>query len=115
MVALGGLVGAPARYLMDWWVQRRHDSVVPWGTVAVNATGSLLLGLLTGASSALGGELATLLGTGLCGALTTFSTFSVETTRLLVQRRPTAAVANVTVSLVAGLGLFWLGYAIARS
>ena len=72
------------RYLTDRAVQARHDTVFPWGTFTVNVTGCLILGALTGA--ALTGRrpphVQLLLGTGLCGALTTYSTFSYETLRL---------------------------------
>ncbi|GAA4945233.1 hypothetical protein GCM10023238_09270 [Streptomyces heliomycini] len=83
-VVLGAMAGAPLRYLTDRAVQSRHDSVFPWGTFTVNVTGSLVLGLLTGATAAgaAGSRLQLLLGTGLCGALTTYSTFSYETLRL---------------------------------
>lgn len=116
LVALGGALGAPLRYLADRAVQGRHDSVFPWGTFAVNAVGSLALGLLTGAVLAGGGGagVRALLGTGLCGALTTYSTFSYETLRLAERGRPLLAVANVAGSLLVGLGTAFLGLALAR-
>ncbi|MBQ0982975.1 fluoride efflux transporter CrcB [Streptomyces sp. F63] len=111
LVALGAAVGAPLRYLTDRAVQARHGSVFPWGTVAVNVAGSLLLGLLTGAlgagADADGPRL--LLATGLCGALTTYSTFSYETLRLAERGRGGLAAANVGLSLAGGLGAFALG------
>ncbi len=84
LVVAGAMVGAPLRYLTDRAVQTRHDTVFPWGTFAVNVTGCLILGVLTGAVSAgaAGSHLQLLVGTGLCGALTTYSTFSYETLRL---------------------------------
>ncbi|MFJ2297062.1 fluoride efflux transporter CrcB, partial [Streptomyces sp. NPDC087894] len=84
LVAIGGAVGAPLRYLTDRAVQARHDTVFPWGTFSVNVVGSLILGILTGAalSGTSGHTVHLLLGTGLCGALTTYSTFSYETLRL---------------------------------
>lgn len=116
LVLAGGAVGAPLRYLTDRAVQARHDSLFPWGTFAVNATGSLLLGLLTGAaaSGAVGPSVTALLGTGLCGALTTYSTFSYETLRLAERGRPWAALANVSASLSVGLGAVFAGLAAAR-
>ena len=77
LVLLGGAIGAPMRYLTDLFVQSRHDTVFPWGTLTVNVTGSLLLGGLASAVSNAGAPawLLTLVGTGFCGALTTFSTF----------------------------------------
>ncbi|MEU9453375.1 fluoride efflux transporter CrcB [Streptomyces sp. NPDC048277] len=117
LVVLGAMVGAPLRYLTDRAVQARHDSVFPWGTFAVNVTGCLILGLLTGAVSvgAAGPHLQLLLGTGLCGALTTYSTFSYETLRLTETGAGLYAAANVVASLVAGLGAAFAGVAIARS
>ncbi|WP_019815615.1 fluoride efflux transporter FluC [Saccharomonospora saliphila] len=75
LVALGGASGAVVRYVLDQRVQRARDSAFPWGTLAVNVLGSALLGLVTGWSvSGTGGEaVRALLGVGLCGALTTFS------------------------------------------
>ncbi|MEU1164116.1 fluoride efflux transporter CrcB [Streptomyces sp. NPDC005921] len=117
LVVAGAVVGAPLRYLTDRAVQARHDSVFPWGTFVVNVTGCLILGLLTGAASAgaAGPHLQLLLGTGLCGALTTYSTFSYETLRLTETGAGLYAAANVVASLVAGLGAAFAGVAIARA
>ncbi|HEX3789028.1 MAG TPA: fluoride efflux transporter CrcB [Pseudonocardiaceae bacterium] len=112
LVFLGATVGAPLRYLTDRLVQARHDSVFPWGTFAVNLVGCLVLGALTGAGSALPGSLLLLLGTGFCGALTTYSTFSFETFRLVEQRAYFYAVTNVLVSVIAGVGAALLGYVV---
>ncbi|GAB3682040.1 fluoride efflux transporter CrcB [Angustibacter aerolatus] len=108
LVVVGAVVGAPTRYLVDRLVSARHGSRVPWGTITVNAAGSLVLGLLTGLLGAGrgGAAVSALVGTGFCGALTTFSTFSFETVRLLEERRLPAAVVNVVVSLLAGLLAF---------
>ena len=116
-VALGAAVGAPARYLTDRAVQSHHDSVFPWGTLTVNVVGSLLLGLVIGASLAGTGssQLAALLGTGFCGGLTTYSTFSFETFRLAEDRELFSAGANVAISVVAGLGAAALGVTVAAS
>jgi CrcB protein len=113
-VALGAAVGAPARYLADRWVQSRHDSVFPWGTLAVNVVGSLVLGILAGAGNAIAPAVAAGLGTGLCGALTTYSTFSYETLRLLETRARLYAAANVLLALVAGVTAAALGWGIGR-
>jgi CrcB protein len=111
LVALGAIVGAPARYLIDRFVQSRHESRFPWGTLTVNVAGSLLLGLLVGLPA--GPSVLALAGTGLCGALTTFSTFSFETVRLVRSAAAPVALANVAVSLLAGLGAAVIGYAAA--
>jgi len=116
LVVAGAVIGAPLRYLTDRAIQSRHDSVFPWGTFAVNVTGCLILGLLTGAATAgaAGSHLQLLLGTGLCGALTTYSTFSYETLRLAGTGARFYAAANVTASLVAGLGAAFAGVALAQ-
>ena len=111
MIALGAAVGAPARYLADRAVQSRHESVVPWGTVSVNVVGSLILGVLTGAGTSVSPQVVALLGAGFCGALTTFSTFSFETWRLIEEESYGSAVANVVVSVLAGMAAVAVGYA----
>jgi CrcB protein len=115
IVAAGAAVGAPLRYLTDRAVQSRHDSLFPWGTFTVNVVGSLILGVLTGATLA-GGDsnLRLLIGTGFCGALTTYSTLSFETVRLVEQRARFFAVANVLGTIVAGLGAAAVGFALGQ-
>ncbi|MBK1788791.1 fluoride efflux transporter CrcB [Prauserella cavernicola] len=106
LVLLGGAVGAVLRYVIDQRVQRGHDSAFPWGTLTVNVAGSAVLGLLAGWVLA-GGDssaLQALVGTGLCGSLTTFSTFGYETLRLLTERARLYAVANVVITVLAGFG-----------
>ncbi|HEY0890474.1 MAG TPA: fluoride efflux transporter CrcB [Nocardioides sp.] len=112
LVMLGGAVGASARYLTDLWVQGHHRSGFPWGTFTVNAAGSLLLGLVAG-SAALPPWALTLVGTGFCGALTTFSTFSLETYVLMTSGRRLAVVGNVAGSLAVGLAAVSLGWWLA--
>jgi CrcB protein len=117
LVIVGGMVGAPLRYLTDRAVQARHATGFPWGTLAVNVTGSLVLGTLTGAvaAGAAGSHLQLLLGTGLCGALTTYSTFSYETLRLAQDGVRPLAVANAVASVAAGLGAVFVGVTVARA
>ncbi|GAA2830405.1 fluoride efflux transporter CrcB [Kribbella solani] len=115
LVIAGGLIGAPLRYVADRAVQARHDSLFPWGTFSVNVIGSFILGFLTGASSLFPDSIQFFAGTGFCGALTTYSTFSYETIRLFEDRARFLAVANVTASIVAGLGSVFLGTAVSQS
>ncbi|MBD0709816.1 MULTISPECIES: fluoride efflux transporter CrcB [unclassified Streptomyces] len=106
LVVVGAALGAPLRYLTDRAVTARHGSVFPWGTFVVNVVGSFLLGLLSGVASA---HAYALLGTGLCGALTTYSTFSYETLKLYEGGAKGYAALNVAGSLGAGLLAVWLG------
>ncbi|MFF4487122.1 fluoride efflux transporter CrcB [Streptomyces sp. NPDC001544] len=117
LVALGGALGAPLRYLIDRTVQAHHDTTFPWGTFAANITGSVILGVLTGAalSGAASQDVQDLLGIGLCGALTTYSTFSYETLTLVEAGARFFAVANVAASVVGGLGAVFLGLTFAQA
>ncbi|MEU7057438.1 fluoride efflux transporter CrcB [Streptomyces sp. NPDC046197] len=117
LVAAGGAVGAALRYLIDRTVQARHDTTFPWGTFAVNVTGSMILGMLTGAALAAASpqDVQLLLGTGLCGALTTYSTFSYETLSLAEAGARFLAAVNVIASVVAGLGALFVGLALAQA
>ncbi|MDQ0963892.1 CrcB protein [Streptomyces sp. B4I13] len=113
VVVAGGMIGAPLRYLTDRAVQSRHDSVFPWGTFVVNVVGCLILGTLTGAAT-VGPDLRLFLGTGLCGALTTYSTFSYETLRLTETGAGPQAVANAVGSVFVGLGAAFAGVALGQ-
>ncbi|MFF4426637.1 fluoride efflux transporter CrcB [Streptomyces sp. NPDC001549] len=115
LVVAGAAVGAPLRYLLDRAVQVRHESVFPWGTFVVNAAACLVLGALAGAAlaGAASSRLQLLLGAGLCGALSTYSTFSYETLRLAERGRGFLAAANVVMSVLVGLGAVHLGSRVA--
>ena len=117
MVLLGGAIGAPMRYLTDLFIQAKHDSVFPWGTFTVNVLGSLILGITAAVVTDLGPPawVLALVGTGFCGALTTFSTFGFETIRLLEEGSVLTAVANCAASLMVALGACAGGYATAAA
>lgn len=121
LVTLGAAVGAPAR----WWVDRAVTAAtaatarrpgardLPWGTLSVNLVGSLVLGVVAGLTVRLGTDVVALLvGTGFCGAFTTFSTFAVESVRLAEAGRWRAAAGNVVGSVALGLVVATLGYAL---
>ena len=101
-VVLGAMVGAPVRYL----VSRAVPS--PWGTFVVNVAGCFLLGLVAGAT----GGLYAMAGTGFCGALTTYSTFSYETLQLVERKDYRTAAVNAGLSVVVGLAAAGLGLAL---
>ncbi len=113
LVVVGAAVGAPLRYLVDRFIQARHDSLFPWGTLTVNLVGCFTLGALAGAGGLPGWAL-TLGGTGFCGALTTYSTFGYETVRLVQERARLIALANILVSLAGGLAAAYLGLGFAE-
>ncbi|NIH86576.1 fluoride efflux transporter FluC [Amycolatopsis granulosa] len=113
LVIAGAMVGAPLRYLTDRTVQARHGGPFPWGTLLINLTGCLVLGALAGAT--LPGPLFTLLGTGFCGGLTTYSTFSFETLRLIEQKAYFYAAMNVVITIAAGIGAAFAGFATTQA
>lgn len=113
LIALGAAIGAPARYLADRAIQARHETVFPWGTLTVNIVASFALGVLFGAVA--NAEVAAFFGTGLCGALSTYSTFSYETMRLVQERDRFYAIANVLISLFAGIGAAALGWSVGSA
>jgi CrcB protein len=111
-VSLAGAVGAVARFVVDGAVRHRWAPTFPWATLAINVSGSLLLGVVTGAVVFAGAPdlLRAVVGVGLCGGYTTFSTASFETVRLAQQGRAVAASINAVGSLLlttasAGMGL----------
>lgn len=117
LVVVGAAVGAPCRWWLDGIIQSRHDSVFPWGTFTVNMVGSLLLGVLLGAS--LEGDqlvrVGAIVGTGFCGAFTTFSTFAYESVVLAEEGSSPIAVLNIVGSIVVGLGLAFVGWGLATA
>lgn len=113
LVALGAAIGAPVRYLTDRRVQAHLGTRFPWGTLTVNVAGSLVLGFVVGLPAS--AAWSALLGTGFCGALTTYSTFSWETLTLARAKPRRLAVANVVLSLTAGLAAAYLGLLLAHA
>jgi fluoride exporter len=103
---LGG-AGAIARFLLGGAVAGRLGRAFPYGTLAVNVLGSFVLGVLVGA--ALSGDAYRLVGSGLIGAFTTFSTWALESHRLGEDGRLRLGVLNFAVSLVLGVAAVWAG------
>lgn len=111
---VAGAIAAPLRYVVDGLVGDRTDAVLPWGILVVNVGGSFVLGLVTGLAlhHGLGRTPRLVIGTGFCGAFTTFSTFTYETVRLLEVGRRREALANVALSLALGLAAAAAGLAL---
>ncbi len=114
-LVVAGAIGAPTRFLLDGFVQDRTAGAFPWGTFVINMTGSFLLGALTGLAlyHAFPSTPKIVLGTGFCGAYTTFGTWTFETVRLVEEGELGRAAANAGLSLVIGLGAAGLGLALA--
>ncbi len=106
-IGLIGGVGAVARFVLDGAVSRRSGRDFPLGTMAVNLSGALLLGLLVGLAAT--GRVDRLIGTGFLGAYTTFSTWTLESHRLAEDGRSRAAALNFAASLMVGVAAAWVG------
>jgi CrcB protein len=112
VLAVGGL-GAVARFAVDSLVERRSRTAFPLGTFAINVGGSFVLGVLTGASVA--STTLLVVGTGLLGSFTTFSTWMFETERLAEDGEVALALVNLGASIGAGLALAVAGYALGAA
>jgi CrcB protein len=110
-LALLGGVGAVLRYAVDGLVGRRFTTLFPLGTFSINIAGSFALGLLTGAHPA--SDVLFLVGTGLIGSFTTFSTWIFETQRLGEQGEVAVACWNIAGTVAAGLAAGGAGWALA--
>ena len=113
LVVLGGMVGAPARYLVDVRVTARLGSGFPLGTLAANAAACVLLGLVAGLGLGADSPAYVFFGSGVAGAMSTYSTFAFETVRLAEEGRARRAVAYSATSVAVGLAGLLLGLAIA--
>lgn len=108
LVSVGGALGALVRYLVVTVVPGRF----PWGVLIANLVGSFTLGMLLASDSS---GLLLFAGVGFCGALTTFSTFALDTLVLVREGRPTASIANVGASLAGSIVALVAGLALARA
>ncbi len=105
LVALGAGVGAPARYLVDRFVQKIHGSDWPLGTLAVNILGAFVLGLTVGSAA----STVLLVGTGFAGTFTTWSTFAMESISLMEDRRHHVAWLSIVLTVLLGIPAAALG------
>lgn len=114
-LGVAGGLGAGTRFVVDGLVRSRTRSALPVGTIAINVTGSFLLGLVAGVviSHAAPAELQTIAGTGFLGGYTTFSTASFETVRLIQSRRTGLALLNSVGTAVAAVGAAAAGLALS--
>lgn len=116
-VGLGGFLGAIARHLLGGWIQGLAGGKFPWGVLAANVLGCLAIGYLTGVAARSAGmpeHWRLFLVTGVLGALTTFSTFGLDTVQLAKGDLPMLALANVAANLILSLGAVTAGLALAR-
>ncbi len=106
IVALGSGVGGMLRYYISDFVQKYSSSLFPYGTLAVNIIGSFLIGLILfylDSIKLISSEIRLFLTVGLCGGLTTFSTFSYETVRLIQDSEYLLAGTNVLLNVMVTL------------
>jgi CrcB protein len=118
-VALGGALGSVARYQTAVWVPRLVGRGLPWaGTLTVNIVGGFLMGVLVGVLAFRGGadqeRWRILLGVGVLGGFTTFSSFSLDTALMIQRRAWDAALGYAVVSVVLSIGALFAGLALAR-
>ena len=116
LVGTGGFFGSLARYGLSGFVQKHFPlAVFPYGTLAVNLLGCILIGVLAGLAEErqmFGPELRTFALIGILGGFTTYSTFGYETFALMRNAEFLQATANVAIHLVGGLVMVWLGFAL---
>ena len=118
LIAVGSALGGVARYWMSGWVAERGGETFPWGTLTVNVVGSFVIGLLAAfedsARVGLPPEARQFLMVGILGGFTTFSSFSLQTLRLMQDGDWLRAAGNVLLSVVVCLVAVAAGYRLAR-
>ena len=117
MIALGGAIGAIARYQVAASIQSRIVSAFPWGTFVVNISGCLIMGFVTTVLAqkiGINQNWRLLVPIGFIGAYTTFSTFELETYRAITEGGWLTGGSNIVASVVAGYVAIWLGTTVAR-
>lgn len=116
LVAIGGMFGAAARFLLGKWVTSKINSSFPFGTWGINISGSFLLGLLAAlhVKNMAPDWMWLLLGIGFLGAFTTFSTFAYETIQMLQRKENRPAAIYVVTSVAFSILFVWIGQYIGR-
>jgi CrcB protein len=118
LVGIGGFAGAVLRWVVDGWVAERNPSAFPFGTLVINLTGSFALGVLFAwviERNVLPADVRLPLMVGFLGAYTTFSTFMLESWRLVETGSVGLAIANLAGSVGLGLVAVVLGLAVGRA
>jgi CrcB protein len=117
-VALGGALGASARWLLDRFIEQHTESIFPWSTFAINVTGCLVIGVVIETlvdRHHLPAWIRIGIVVGVLGGYTTFSTFAQETLGLLESNEVVVALGYATASVVTGVLAVWAGTALARA
>jgi len=114
-VVLAGALGAPSRFLLERVISTRFPRAFPWGTLVVNLSGSLALGLLVGTAldGSVGGDARTVIGTGFLGSYTTFSTYAYEVVKRAEDGHRRTAIVYAIASVAAGSVAAWVGLVLA--
>jgi CrcB protein len=115
-IALGGAIGTLLRFWLNLVLTSRFGETLPWGTIAINITGSFAIGLFaalseTGGRLPVSTDMRLFVLVGLCGGFTTFSSFSLQTLALFQAGEPARAIANVLLSVLCCLVAVWIGFA----
>ncbi|OYW20615.1 MAG: hypothetical protein B7Z54_00620 [Sphingobacteriales bacterium 12-47-4] len=117
LVASGGALGSVSRYLLSRWIQVSQPGPFPVGTLFVNLTGSLLIGLLFGylTKTETGSEdMRLLMMTGFCGGFTTFSALTLESLHLIRDNKTGLFFLYISVSLLLGIAATYAGWRIIK-
>lgn len=114
-IAVGGLIGTLGRYWINLLFTTRFGEAMPWGTIFINITGSFIIGLFaalteTGGRWPVPPEIRAFMLVGLCGGYTTFSSFSLQTLALIQTGELGRALANILLSVTAGVLAVWIGF-----
>jgi CrcB protein len=116
-IAIGGAIGAIARFAVGSYVGNRMGTRFPYGTMLINLTGSFVIGVvmtIIAERATINRNVIYLVPIGFIGAYTTFSTFEFETLRLVQDGQALAALSNVFLSVLAGFAMVWLGMVVGR-